>query len=207
MKRKQEVVENPRLFRAFRVVLRPVFWLLLHPKYYGRENIPGDGAVVFATNHKNFFADFLEAGATKRNVHFLAQHGLFEKPILGFLMRKFGLVAVDRENKAKNSAMHYSVEYLKRGHLVQVHPEGTRNRGEKRQDLLLPFKPGAVVMAKRAGAIIIPSVIVGNFNIFGKSVKMIIGEPLDVSKLSVDKGVELLRKTMYKMLKENGEKI
>ncbi|MDR1300787.1 MAG: 1-acyl-sn-glycerol-3-phosphate acyltransferase [Candidatus Nomurabacteria bacterium] len=211
MKRKQQIVENPVGFRLFRMCARPVFYLLFHPKIFGRENVPRSGGVVLAVNHKGILECFLAADATKRNVHYLAAGYLFDLPIVGTLMKKFGAVRVDRakdgDDPKNNSAYQYAVEYLQRGHLVYINPEGTRNKGETRQDLLLPLRHGAAAMVQKTGARLVPVAVVGDFNIIGRSVRMYVGKPIKTEGLSVEQTTEKLYDIMYKMLKDNGEKI
>ena len=207
-KQRQKIVVRPWVYYVMRVLFAPLFLLIFHPKYIGLKNIPKKGAFILANNHKTSLDQFIISARINRTLHYLAKTELFQKnKFLAFLLVHAGVVEVDRFNKDHNSALHYALEYLKRGYAVQVNPEGTRNRGEKRKDILLPFKPGAVVMAQRTGAPLIPAAIVGDPNIIGKRLTYAVGEPIDVSDLSVEKGVEKLYQAIRKLLVKYGEKI
>ena len=78
-----------------------------------------------------------------------------------------GCIPVNRQTKdsdAKNAA----VEVLKNGGAIGLFPEGTRNRTN---EILLPFKFGAVEMAKRTNCKIV--VILSSIE-FNKKIKKII---------------------------------
>jgi len=207
-KQRQKIVARPWVYYIVRALFAPLFLLVFHPKYIGMKNIPKKGAFVLATNHKTALDQFIISARINRTLHFLAAEKLFKKnKVLTFLLINAGVIQVERFNRKRNSALKYAVDYLKLGSAIQVHPEGTRNRAEKRIDLLLPFKPGAVVMAQRTGAPLIPAAIIGNPNIIGKRIIYVVGEPIDVMGLSVETGVEKLRETIRKLLIKYGEKI
>jgi 1-acyl-sn-glycerol-3-phosphate acyltransferase len=190
------------------VLFAPLFLLVFHPKYIGMKNIPRKGAFILTSNHKTSLDQFIISARVNRTLHYLAAEKLFKKnKLLTFLLVNAGVVQVERFNKERNSALQYAIKYLERGCAVQVHPEGTRNRAEKRKQLLLPFKRGAVVMAQRTGAPLIPSAIIGDPNIIGKRVIYVVGEPIDVAGLSVEAGTEKLRQAIKKLLVKYGEKV
>lgn len=207
-KQRQKIVERPWVYWIVRVLFAWLFLLLFHPKYIGMKNIPKKGAFVLANNHKTMMDQFIISARINRTLHYLVAEKTFKKnKLLTFLLIYAGTIQVDRFNKERNSALHYAIKYLEKGHAVQVNPEGTRNRGEKRKELLLPFKPGAVVMAQRTGAALIPSAIIGDPNIIGKRVIYAVGEPIDVTNMSVEAGTEKLRTAIRKLLVKYGEKI
>lgn len=80
--------------RGYRILLPLVNWMFRHSyrhiKYVGEENIPTDGAVIFAPNHTNALQDALAVLSinSERKV-FVARADIFRKPlfakILGWL--------------------------------------------------------------------------------------------------------------------------
>ena len=207
-KQRQKIVARPWVYYVVRVLFAPLFLLIFHPKYIGMKNIPKKGAFILANNHKTILDQFIISARVNRALHYLAAEKLFKKAKwFSWLLVHAGVIQVDRFNKEHNSALHYAIEYLRRGCAVQVHPEGHRNRAERRKDLLLPFKPGAVVMAQRTGVPLIPAAIVGKPNIIGKRVIYVVGEPVDVRGLSVEAGVDKLSGSIRKLLIKYGEKV
>ena len=91
------------------------------------------------------------------------------------------------------------VAYLNNDEIVGIFPEGTRN---KDCESLLPFKFGAVKMAKVTGKKIVPCVITGSYKIFSRNLKVRFGKAIDIKSMSLEDANEFLRNTMLKMLEE-----
>ena len=74
---------------------------------------------------------------------------------------------------------------------------------EYNESLLLPFKFGAVSLAKKENALIIPYATTGLYN--GEKNQLItrIGKPLDVSGMELEDANKLLRQTMIKLMKKS----
>lgn len=184
-------------------IVRPIFYglmlLLYRPKRINRELIPTDGSAVLAGNHKNAADPVLVDMCTKRVVHTLAKKSLHDGRF-GWFFRGVGSIPVETGAKHNSGALNTAVEFLNDNTLINVSPEGTRNRTSA---LLLPFKAGAVVMAQRAGCPIIPYSITGDYRFRTKNLKIVFGDPIDVSGMSVEEGVDLLYHTVEKMIVEN----
>lgn len=54
------------------ILVWPLFELLYHPRVLGRGNIPKNGAVILAGNHKSNLDCILIASCLWRQVHFMA---------------------------------------------------------------------------------------------------------------------------------------
>ncbi|MDY6072113.1 MAG: lysophospholipid acyltransferase family protein [Bacilli bacterium] len=74
---------------------------------------------------------------------------------------------------------------------------------EYNESLLLPFKFGAVSLAKKENALIIPYATTGLYN--GEKNQLItrIGKPLDVSGMELEDANKLLRQTMIKLMQKS----
>lgn len=74
---------------------------------------------------------------------------------------------------------------------------------EYNESLLLPFKFGAVSLAKKENALIIPYATTGLYN--GEKNQLItrIGKPLNVSGMELEDANKLLRQTMIKLMKKS----
>ena len=144
---------------------RPIIWFLMklifHPKYIGLENIPDDGRIILAGNHTNDIDCWLVISSTKRIVHFLAKDELV-KGKLGFIFKGMGIIPVDRTIHDHN-ALNSGINALNENKCIGIFPEGTINRGS---GITLPFKIGAVKMAKETNSYIVPFVITGKYKPF-----------------------------------------
>ena len=58
-------------FRVITSVIKPAFKMHFSPTIIGSENIPKDGAVVIAGNHKNIRDQFLVFLATDRVINYM----------------------------------------------------------------------------------------------------------------------------------------
>ena len=138
--------------------------LFMHPKVIGLENIPKEGRAIIAGNHTNNLDSPLLASISKRVIHFLAKDSLlkgWKKP----LFTGMAIIPVNRAIHDKN-ALENAINALKEEKLIGIFPEGTINRTD---DIIMPFKIGAVKMASETGAPIIPFVITGEYGLFKKS--------------------------------------
>lgn len=138
--------DNDRGFKVITAFIKPGFRLRFSPTIIGAENIPKDGAVVIAGNHKNISDQFLVFLATKRVVNYMAKREYFDGA-LAPLFRWAGCIPVNRDG-FDAAAVRSAIKILKKGGAVGIFPEGTRNKTDA---LLLPFKPGAVAIAQRGG--------------------------------------------------------
>ena len=121
----------------------------------------------------------------------------------GWLFKSIGSIPVDTKAKHNGGALNAAIDYLNKGYAINVSPEGKRNFTE---EILLPFKPGAVVMAKRTGCKLIPYAVTGDYKFRSRTLKITYGEPLDIKDLSVEEANQLLYDTVKKMMIENNFK-
>lgn len=165
------------LYRIVRTLGYPIFLLLYRPEFEGRNNIPKSGSVILAGNHtNNLDAAIMLAGPT-RVVHMLAKKELFKSKISNAFFRSMGCIPVDRKTHDEN-AKSEAIEVLKNNEVIGIFPEGTVNRTN---DIILPFKYGAVSFAKKTGAYIIPFTITGKYKLFRRSIKITYGKPYKVT--------------------------
>ena len=159
--------------RAYRWIVRlgSLFLRLLDVRIEvrGSEHVPAEGAVVLAISHFSYL-DFILAEwaiwrGPKRYTRFMATAASFEHKLAGPLMRSMGHIPVDRSAGA--SAYRFAARALDDGQIVGVFPE-TR---VSRSFTLLAFKNGAVRMAARSGAPLIPCVIWGSHRLMTRTHK------------------------------------
>ncbi len=135
----------------------------------GAEHLPRSGSAVIATNHVGYL-DFTFVGYAARQrrrlVRFLAKKELFDKRVVGWLMRHMRHIPVDRFGKAADSYTA-SISALKGGEIIGMFPEATISRS------FVPAAPksGAARMAMAAGAPLIPGAVWGSQRLLTKDRK------------------------------------
>ena len=175
-------------FRVITSVIKPAFKMHFSPTIIGSENIPKDGAVVIAGNHKNIRDQFLVFLATDRVINYMAKREYFDGA-LAPLFKWAGCIPVNRDG-LDAAAVRRAIKILKRGGAVGIFPEGTRNKTDA---LLLPFKPGAVAIAQRGGAVIVPFAITGEYERKG-GLKIVFGKAFSPADMSPEAATEKLNK-------------
>ena len=187
-------------YRIVKPLLNFLIFVLFHPRVIGRENIPKKGGVVLAGNHTKWLdPETLCAVVHGRQVHFLAKKELFKGP-MHIITWGMGAIPVDRSIHDKG-ALHHAIDALKDGLCIGIFPEGTINRTD---DVIMPFKIGAVKMAHDANATLVPFIITGKYGFF-KRVRIEFLKPLKV-KDNLDEANQDLMDTIKKGLIKNGKK-
>lgn len=188
--------ERKGLYNFFKIIYVPLLKIIFRPKVYGKENIPQDGGLIFAGNHKCAIDPVMVTSNTKRFVHFMAKEEV-SGGIHGKIMDLIGTIRVYR-NRSKNvAAILEAKNLLKSGGTLGIFPEGTRNRTD---EPLLKFRKGTVTMAKDAEVQIVPFAIRGNYKPFRKGLEIEFGKPIDVSSMVVYEANDYLRNEVLKLL-------
>jgi 1-acyl-sn-glycerol-3-phosphate acyltransferase len=180
-------------------LIKVVYW----PKVEGRENIPKSGPTIIVANHKHDLDPFMiMSGRWGRKTHFLAKHECTDWKI-GPAIGAFGVIFVDREAKDKSVVKNQVGEFMKKGRVIALFPEGTRN---KTADLLMDFKMGAVSFAAKNNATLVPAAIVGEYKPFGRGgLKIVFGKPVKVNEADLPETNQKLYDIIGKLLVANGE--
>ncbi|MEG0799075.1 MAG: 1-acyl-sn-glycerol-3-phosphate acyltransferase [Bacilli bacterium] len=181
-----------------RAIIGFFFKIIYRPTIVGKENIPTSGPVVIAGNHTNDLDAFLICISTKRMVHFLSKKELHEGH-LSLFFKLVGSIPVDRNIHDKN-AKNKAVDELIKGRVIGIFPEGTINRTK---DIILPFKYGAVSMAQKSGASIVPFSVTGKFKVFKGNIKITFEKSFKVGNYSLENANKLLESTIKESLINN----
>ncbi len=190
--------ENKVFYGFLKCIYASLVTILYNPKVYGKENIPKDGPIVFAGNHRHAFDPVVVMTHTNRFVHYMAKETLF-KGIFGFLLRQIGIIKVYR-TRNNPLAIEEAENVLNEGGTIGIFPEGTRNK-ELKEDLLR-FKRGAVVIAQNSGSKIVPFYINGQYKIFRRTLELHFGKPIDVSGMTIDDANNYLREEVLKLIRK-----
>ena len=165
-----------RLYKLCRGISKILFKILYRVEVKGSIDLPEDKGYMICSNHIHAFDPVFIACFTKRQISFMGKKELFEKPILGKLLKSVGAFPVDRE-KGDMGALKTAIEILSSNNVMAMFPEGTRSKtGEMGE-----FKRGAALIASRADVPIVPVKIEGNYKVFSKMI-LKIGEPLYPTK-------------------------
>lgn len=191
-------MKEPLFYRVVRGPLAAIFKAVYKPTILGKNNIPENGKIILAGNHTNYFDCLLVGCATKRCVHYLAKDELMKGP-LKFIFKGMGIIPVNRRTKDK-AALETAIETLKDDKVIGIFPEGTINRTD---DIIMPFKFGAVKMAYESGSDIVPFVITGKYKPFKKSVKIKFFDPMSVSENLEEANNALMATVAEELKKEN----
>lgn len=189
--------ENKVLYKICKLIYTVLLKVLFRPTAIGTENIPEDGAIIFAGNHRHAFDPVVVMTHTKRIVHYMAKESLF-KGLHGILFKHLGLIKVYR-TKNNPEAIQSAVELLKQGGTLGIFPEGTRNKTE---EPLLKFKHGATKIAKEANSKIVPFAIKGEYKLFRKKLIIEFGKPIDVSDMEVEVATDYIRNEVLNLLRK-----
>ncbi len=144
-------------------------------KVEGKENIPYQSGLIFASNHLDSYDQFLISKAIgNRPLRGLASTTI-KDTFRGKLFQRSGITFVDRtDDESKKVAEEKLCVDLVHGNDLLIFPEGTRkNKTEEgRQKKILKFKLGTASIAQKTGSSIVPVAIVkeNKFSILKTSV-------------------------------------
>ena len=159
-------------YRFLKPILGPIYKLYYNPKVIGKENIPTEGPILIVGNHKHLMDQCTAIISTKRPIHYMAKKEYFDGKMAWFF-KLVGCIPVNRSIK-DNNATKRALEVLNNGYALGLFPEGTRNKTDK---FLLPFKYGAVSMAKKTDAYLVPFGVTGDYKFRSKNLVMRFGKP------------------------------
>lgn len=161
--------------------------------YNGQENIPTDGAIIFAPNHANTLMDALVVLAFRRNPKvFVARADIFRKPTLAKICTFLKIMPIMRQRDGFNEVkknfetINKAVDVLKDKIPFCIFPEGRHQAKYS----LLPLSKGIFRIAFQAHEMmpdmplyIVPTGIVyGDFFRFRSTVRVQFGKPINVGE-------------------------
>lgn len=181
IEKKKDMPKDNIFKKIGRAVVKGVIFgyckLIYRLKIVGKENIPGEGPLIFCGNHRNFLDPQIIVVTAGRDMRFLAKEELAKNPFFRLLGYLFDSILVKRDEKDL-TAVKESLKTLKSDGCIGIFPEGTRNGLQKNNGQI---KSGAAYFAIKTGAKIIPIGIIGEAKPFSKNA-VIYGEPLDFSE-------------------------
>lgn len=161
---------NPKktfFYRVVTVFIGAVARLVFRPSIRGRDNIPLSGPVLIAPIHRSNLDFAFTLFMSRRKVFFMAKDSLFKIPVLGTALVQLGAFPVKR-GSADRESMRSAEEVLNAGHALILFPEGTRKFGPN----VAPLHDGAMFIAARTGATVVPVGIAGTDRVLTKDAKI-----------------------------------
>lgn len=151
----------------------------------GSGRLPSTGGVLVISNHISWFDPPLLNLALRRIPHWLAMAELFKPGFWHWFFFSGGVIPVDR-NDPGIGPVKEAIHRLRAGGVLVLFPEGGI-REEPRSILGgdPDFKPGAAVIAMKAGAPIVPAIIQNARAVYQKknwffrrqTIRLTLGEP------------------------------
>lgn len=161
-----------------RFVTLIILKLFFRIEVINKEYFPAEGPALLCANHNSMLDMFFLGIKLDRWIYWMAKEELFKNPVLGFLIRKLGGFPVKRGTGDVESIKH-AYKLLAEDKIVGIFPHGTRIDPSRIETVKI--KPGAAMIASKAGVRVIPATVRGNYKIFSK-MTVIYGEPLIVEK-------------------------
>lgn len=161
----------------------------------GEENVPKDEPVLYIGNHRSFFDVVVTYARCPGLTGYIAKDGVNNVPIFRIWMKRLHCIFLKRDDMKEGlKVILKAIEYVKSGISICIFPEGTRNKDKDNPTSLLPFKEGSFKIAIKTGCKIVPMALIGTADILenhfpwihSTDIKLIYGEPIDVSALDKD---------------------
>lgn len=147
-------MQRESIFKIIRFLVKA----LVNMRVEGYENVPESGPFIVVINHiSRLDTPFLMLSTTRQDTIGMVGDSYHKNAFFNWLLNKMGVIWVNRESY-DFAAFREAADYLKRGWIVGVAPEGTRSRNGK----LKPGKPGAALLAKKTGVMMLPAAVTGS---------------------------------------------
>ena len=162
----------------YKILLSMIYWIVYRPKFINVDKFNKlEGPVILCGNHVHAMDAIGLELFSKRKIRFVTKRDLW---LQGGLLRSFGYafgnIPVHREGNDVNS-IKICLKALKNKETLGIFPEGTRHGLEKHEKP----KNGAVFLANKTKAKIVPVGIIGDFKPFKKIIYNI-GDSIDLEK-------------------------
>ena len=146
---------------------RLIFATYFRWNVYNRERVPLEGPVILAANHASFLDPPLVGAGLPRAISYLARHTLFKYPGIGWLLRSWNAVPVDRDGGG-GAGLKAILNRLLAGGGIILFPEGTRSHDGK----LRPPQSGIGLTVIKSRAPVVPVRVFGTHEAWGRYLKL-----------------------------------
>ena len=170
------------------VILYPFDAIMFRMRWHKLAAIPGEGGVIIALNHVSHVDTVLMARMiwqSGRIPRFLVKNTLFNKPVIGTILRGADQIPVYRGTTNAANSLQAAVDALADGEAVVIYPEGTVTKDPAQWPML--GKTGIARLALLAPDV--PIIPIGQWGAqevhkrrFRPLVQATVGPPVDVER-------------------------
>jgi len=146
---------------------RIIFALYFRSRAFHAERVPETGPVILASNHASFLDPFLVGASVSREINYLARDDLFRFPVIGWLLRQWQSVPVNREGGGAKG-LKAILDRLLAGGAIILFPEGTRTRDRKLQ----PARSGIGLTVIKSPAPVVPVRVFGTYEAYNRHMRL-----------------------------------
>ena len=183
-------------YKLTKKILKPIFYKKYEPTVINADVVPKEGPIILCGNHYHVLDQCGPLFEIPRVVHYMAKKEYFDDFKTRWFFKMVGCISVDRENHEEaKKAKEKAINILKKGGAIGIFPEGTRNKTDA-------FKYGAVSMAQKADATIVPFAVTGKYE-KGGNLLVRFGEPFKVTDMTKEEANEKLFNVIKTLKEEN----
>ena len=196
--RSQPGLRRNFVWRVLQTFMQASFAIWFRFSAEGAKHLDDNRGGLIIANHQSFLDPALIGIHLQRPVSFLARHGLFRVPFIGWIMRHCYVIPLNQEAPTATS-LKLAIERMREGYLVGIFPEGARCEDGQ----VAEFLPGFLALIRRSKVPVYPVGIAGAYQAMKRgtiiprprTICLVYGEPFDealVAELSGKKGAEQL---------------
>ena len=146
---------------------RTLFQVYFRARGHNAERVPLNGPVILAANHASFIDPPLVGSCLHRGISYLARESLFRFPVIGWVLRKWDAVPVDRDGGGA-AGLRAILDRLTDGAGIILFPEGTRTRDGN----FLPARSGIGLVVIKSTAPVVPVRVFGSYEAYGRHMSL-----------------------------------
>lgn len=195
---------HKRVFKFLRFIEKYFFRWLFPYKLYGNLTKYNDGSLIIIGNHYNYMDVAFPLRITDKPINFIAKQELWDEGgFMKWFATKCQCIPAKRDG-SDVATIKKSLKVLKDGGVLNIFPEGTRNKIDGGE--LLPFHGGAAALSIKTQTPIVPIIKMRSIKLF-KRVDVIVGDPIEfrqyygkkVTKEELDRCDEMMREALNNM--------
>jgi 1-acyl-sn-glycerol-3-phosphate acyltransferase len=172
---------RPVFTRICRVIIGFLLRVWFRVRVRHAERVPVSGAFLLCPNHSSYADSVLMGAFSLRILRAMMLKSFYDRFPIGLITGSWGTFPV-KDGGVTRETMRLAEEVLRGGHGLLIFPEGGRSRDGK----LMPGRPGAMLLAMKMRAPVVPVAIQGVFEAYppGRSfprpgrVTLVFGEPI-----------------------------
>src|SRR5437588_9341264 len=154
---------------------RLIFAIYFRSRAFDAARVPKVGPVILASNHASYLDPFLVGSSVRREINYLARDDLFRFPVIGWALRQWRSVPVNREGGGAKG-LKAILERLLAGGAIILFPEGTRTKDGNLQ----PARSGIGLTVIKSEAPVVPVRVFGTFEAYSRFMKFPKPRPIAV---------------------------